>query len=119
MNCPKCRERTEVINTWQTEGKVRRRRECHACGLRFSTVESHSINSYAFEESKDGPFKPGQKVPASGLYEVRGPRGGMGGKKGRPAERALNKGDVFPPTAKRGSTYRLVRHIRPGSIRNG
>jgi len=45
-------------------------------------------------------FKPGQPVPKSGQYGVKGPKGGDLGK-----EVTVSKGDVFPPTVKPGQTY--------------
>ena len=40
MNCPKCKAKTEVLETAKAEQNTRRRRRCTACGHRFSTVES-------------------------------------------------------------------------------
>jgi hypothetical protein len=56
-------------------------------------------------------FKPGQVADVSGLYEVRGPRGGD-------ADRQITvvKGRRFPPAEKRGETYELAepaKHQRP------
>ena len=39
MFCPRCREKTVVINSRETINGVRRRRECPNCGLRFTTKE--------------------------------------------------------------------------------
>ena len=39
MTCPKCNEKTRVIDTIPDEDSVARRRECVACGYRFSTIE--------------------------------------------------------------------------------
>lgn len=40
MNCPVCGEKTKTIETRHPDPEVvRRRRECLACGYRFSTVE--------------------------------------------------------------------------------
>lgn len=47
-------------------------------------------------------LKPGQDAPASGQYQVRGPRGGHG-----PEVTAI-QGRPLPPTAMPGSTYDLV-----------
>lgn len=47
-------------------------------------------------------FKPGQKAPDSGQYQIVGPRGGKG------PERTVTKGEPLPPTPKGGSTYKLV-----------
>ena len=47
-------------------------------------------------------FRPGEKVQASGLYEIIGPRGGDTKK-----EITAVKGKVFPPQPKGGETYIL------------
>lgn len=48
-------------------------------------------------------FKPGQKAPTSGQYEILGPRGGHSG-----IERMVVKNEPFPPTQQSGQTYVLV-----------
>lgn len=48
-------------------------------------------------------FKPGQKAPTSGQYEMIGPRGGHSG-----IERTIVKNEPFPPTQQSGQTYVLV-----------
>lgn len=48
-------------------------------------------------------YKPGQKAPRSGQYEIVGPRGGETGK-----ERTVVKNKPFPPTQKQGQKYKLV-----------
>lgn len=48
-------------------------------------------------------FKPGQKAPTSGQYEMLGPRGGHSG-----IERTIVKNEPFPPTQQSGQTYVLV-----------
>lgn len=52
---------------------------------------------------KGKDLKPGQKAPASGQYEVVGPRGGKQGK-----EVTSVKGEPLPPTNKTGQKYNLV-----------
>jgi len=52
--------------------------------------------------SKRSEFKPGQKAPRSGQYQIIGPRGGKG------AERTVTRGEPLPPTPSSGSKYRLV-----------
>ncbi len=52
--------------------------------------------------SKKSNLSPGSKAPASGQYEIVGPRGGHG------AERTVTKGEPLPPTPQPGSTYKLV-----------
>lgn len=39
MTCPKCNEKTRVIDSTTDEDSTTRRRECVACGYRFSTIE--------------------------------------------------------------------------------
>lgn len=48
-------------------------------------------------------FKPGQKAPTSGQYEMLGPRGGHSG-----IERTVVKNEPFPPTQQSRQTYVLV-----------
>lgn len=57
-------------------------------------------------------FKPGQSVPQSGLYEVKGPRGGDTHK-----EVTSAKGEIFPPTPKPGMIYQIHRpaHNKSGN----
>jgi hypothetical protein len=45
-------------------------------------------------------YKPGQKAPRSGQYEIIGPRGGKSGK-----ERTIVKGEPMPPTPKKDQEY--------------
>ena len=47
-------------------------------------------------------YKPGQKAPHSGQYGVVGPRGGKTNK-----EVTVVKGEPFPPSPKKGSTFVL------------
>jgi len=46
-------------------------------------------------------YKPGDKAPLSGQYEILGPRGGKTGK-----EITMIKGHTFPPSQE-GTQYRL------------
>jgi hypothetical protein len=39
MNCDKCGGESEVIDSREIYGTKRRRRQCKACGLRWSTYE--------------------------------------------------------------------------------
>ena len=48
-------------------------------------------------------YKPGQRVPRSGQYEIIGTRGGRTGK-----ERTVVKDEPFPPTPKGGQRYYIV-----------
>lgn len=49
------------------------------------------------------PLHPGQKAPASGQYEITGPRGGRTGQ-----ERTVTKGEPLPPTPQKGQGYRIA-----------
>lgn len=51
---------------------------------------------------KPSGLKPGQEAPASGQYQIIGPRGGQG------PERTVVRGEPLPPTPSSGSTYTLV-----------
>ena len=51
----------------------------------------------------DKTFKPGQRAPRSGQYEIIGPRGGATG-----VERTVTRGEPLPPPQKRGQAYRLT-----------
>ncbi len=51
-------------------------------------------------------FRPGERVPQSGQYEMEGPRGGKG------PERTLVQGEPFPPGLKPGMRYHLVDPTR-------
>lgn len=48
-------------------------------------------------------FKPGEKAPRSGQYEILGPRGGKTGK-----ERTVVKKEPLPPTPEKGQKYHMV-----------
>jgi hypothetical protein len=53
-------------------------------------------------------MKPGQRAPASGQYEVVGPRGGRTGQ-----ERTVTRGEPLPPTPKpHHQGYRLADRTR-------
>jgi hypothetical protein len=54
-------------------------------------------------------LKPGQIAPESGLYQIRGPRGGHG------EERTVVAGEPLPPTPVSGSTYDMKRAARNGA----
>ncbi|HTE43422.1 MAG TPA: hypothetical protein VK629_21560 [Steroidobacteraceae bacterium] len=51
-------------------------------------------------------LKPGQEAPASGQYQIIGPRGGEG------PERTVTRGELVPPTPAAGSRYNLVDRTR-------
>lgn len=55
-------------------------------------------------------LKPGETAPASGQYEIVGPRGGHTGK-----ERTVVKGEPMPPTPKSGMGFVLVDPTKNGS----
>ena len=48
-------------------------------------------------------FKPGEKGPTSGQYEIRGPHGGEAGGK----ERTITRGEPLRPTPEPGQKYML------------
>lgn len=52
--------------------------------------------------SKTRNLKPGQPAPASGQYQITGPRGGKG------PERTVVRNEPLPPTPSPKSTYTLV-----------
>ncbi len=52
--------------------------------------------------SKTSGLKPGEKAPASGQYQIIGPRGGKG------KEVTSVKSEPLPPTPTPGSTYKFV-----------
>jgi len=56
--------------------------------------------------ARSSGYKPGQKAPASGQYQIVGPRGGGG------PERTVTRGEPLPPTPAVGSKYRLVDRTR-------
>ena len=58
------------------------------------------------------PMKPGEKAPASGQYEIVGPRGGGTGR-----ERTVVKGEPLPPTPKSQQGYRIADRTRNKSGR--
>ena len=39
MTCPKCYEKTKVIDSRTDDDSTERRRACLGCGYRFSTIE--------------------------------------------------------------------------------
>ena len=51
----------------------------------------------------DDLYKPGQKAPKSGQYEITGPRGG-----GTGVERTVTKNEPLPPPEQKGQKYRLI-----------
>jgi hypothetical protein len=55
-------------------------------------------------------YKPGEKAPKSGQYEIIGPRGGIIGK-----ERTIVKKEPFPPTPKSGQRYILSDPTKNGA----
>ena len=57
-------------------------------------------------------LKPGQQAPASGQYEIVGPRGGATGQ-----ERTVVKGEPLPPTPTSGQGYVLVDRTKNNSGR--
>ena len=60
-----------------------------------------------------GTLKPGQSAPASGQYEIVGPRGGDAGG----AERTVTRGEPLPPTPQAGQRYVLTDPSNNGAGR--
>lgn len=58
------------------------------------------------------PLRPGQKAPASGQYQIIGPRGGQTGK-----ERTVTKNEPLPPTPLPGQTYKIADRTKNKSGR--
>lgn len=58
------------------------------------------------------PAKPGTTAPASGQYEIVGPRGGRTGE-----ERTVTKGEPLPPTPKSGQGYVIADRTKNKSGR--
>ena len=54
--------------------------------------------------------KPGTPAPASGLYDIVGPRGGDTGKQVTGVE-----GHRLPPTSQPGQTFKLVTPAKNGA----
>lgn len=55
-------------------------------------------------------YRPGEKAPVSGEYEIRGPRGGDTGE-----ERTSIQGAPLPPTPKPGQVYVVHRPAHNGA----
>jgi hypothetical protein len=55
-------------------------------------------------------YKPGERAPASGEYEIVGPRGGDTGE-----ERTAVRGKVQPPPPKPGQGYLIHRRAHNGA----
>lgn len=57
-------------------------------------------------------YKPGERVPRSGQWEIVGPRGGRTGR-----EVTATRGEPFPPTPKRRQRFIIVDPTRHKSRR--
>jgi hypothetical protein len=55
-------------------------------------------------------LKPGEKAPASGQYEIVGPRGGRTGE-----ERTVVRREPLPPTPKPGQGYKITDRTKNDS----
>ena len=62
--------------------------------------------------SSKNRYRPGEKAPRSGQYEITGPRGG-----GTGIERTVTKGEPLPPTQESGQQYKLVDPTKHGRSR--
>ena len=58
--------------------------------------------------TNENTYKPGEKVPDSGIYDVVGPRGGKTGE----SSRTNVTGERFPPTPQPGQKY-VIREKTP------
>jgi len=58
-------------------------------------------------------MKPGSKAPASGQYEIIGPRGGRTGE-----ERTVTRGEPLPPTPEPRQSYRITDRTKNKSGQN-
>lgn len=56
VKCPFCAGETKVVDKRDGEDSTRRRRECEACGKRFTTYERPSLNLMVIK--KDGRREP-------------------------------------------------------------
>jgi hypothetical protein len=79
------------------------------------TNKKFSINYFMYRYSELGEimtqkYRPGEKAPASGQYEIVGSRGGRTGK-----ERTVTRGEPMPPTPQGGQGYILVDPTKNGS----
>jgi transcriptional regulator NrdR family protein len=63
MKCPKCSRPSEVVKVYQFDTEARRRRECTACGFRFSTTERVWRRVYA-DEKRPKPERQPRRVEA-------------------------------------------------------
>jgi transcriptional regulator NrdR family protein len=61
MKCPKCSRPSEVVKVYQFDTEARRRRECTACGFRFSTTERVWRRVYA-DEKRPKPERQPRRV---------------------------------------------------------
>lgn len=71
MRCPFCSfEDTKVIDSRPAEGKKRRRRECTACGKRFTTYESVEM-PLLMVQKRDGTYEPFDRTKLiKGIYSA-------------------------------------------------
>jgi hypothetical protein len=76
-------------------------------GLLGSTTSSPSGCSGEEVSELSKRLKPGDTAPASGQYEIRGPRGGRTGQ-----ERTVTRGEPLPPTPRAGQRYEIVDRTR-------
>ena len=56
VRCPFCSDETKVVDTRESEGALRRRRECEKCGRRFTTYERPEVITMIVK--KDGRREP-------------------------------------------------------------
>lgn len=63
MKCPKCESHSgRVLETVQKSDATRRRRECLACGTRFTTTEKHATVEYDATKLQELAAKRGTAI---------------------------------------------------------
>lgn len=76
MTCPKCKEKTNVIDSRSKESGKFRRRECINCGYRFNTLEVENENLSIIENiqilSKKWQLEKARMIGAIGLLWSEG-----------------------------------------------
>jgi hypothetical protein len=99
-----------VHELWEHEWVLVKMRQGVGHNLGGAVIDSRSIRKVR-NKFVARFLKPGEIAPASGEYEIIGPRGGQTRK-----ERTVPKGKPLPPTPGPDERYKLVRraHNRSG-----
>lgn len=82
MDCPECGADTRVVETAPYPNRVRRRRECEACGHRFTTREGPVVPDEAWAKMLEdylAQADEGLEQALTALHRSRGPGGVLGG----------------------------------------